>query len=150
MSTRSREIIFLALQLERCVGLTTLPPSVSRLSRQCGILNISQPYMPLRPVTGLSLLSFYCELAVIQFGCHKWTAQKYPVMFKVIETSCHWAGSAVVGHAEWQFPCLQGQEWREEWALSMPFPWRKSEYLCSQIKHREVSEVSNSVYKHRS
>jgi hypothetical protein len=25
----------------RCVGLTTLPPSVSWLSRQCGILNIS-------------------------------------------------------------------------------------------------------------
>jgi hypothetical protein len=26
-----------------CVGLTTLPPSMSRLSRQCGILNVSQP-----------------------------------------------------------------------------------------------------------
>jgi hypothetical protein len=27
----------------RCVGTKTLPPSVSRLSRQCGILNMSQP-----------------------------------------------------------------------------------------------------------
>jgi hypothetical protein len=36
-----------------CVGLTSLPPSMSRLSRQCGILNISQPY---RPATGIALL----------------------------------------------------------------------------------------------
>jgi hypothetical protein len=29
-----------------CVGLSTLPPSVSRLARHCGILNNSQPYWP--------------------------------------------------------------------------------------------------------
>jgi hypothetical protein len=40
------------------VGLTTLPPSVSRLSRQCGILNISRPYRLSQPVTEIALLFF--------------------------------------------------------------------------------------------
>jgi hypothetical protein len=40
------------------VRLTYLLPSVSRLSKQCGILNISQPYRPSRSLTGIALLYF--------------------------------------------------------------------------------------------
>jgi hypothetical protein len=43
----------------RCVGLTTLPSSVSRLYRQCGILNISQPYRSPRPVMGILIYSLH-------------------------------------------------------------------------------------------
>jgi hypothetical protein len=43
----------------RCARLTTLPPSVSRLSRQCGIINVSQPYRSPRRIAGIDLAFFY-------------------------------------------------------------------------------------------
>jgi hypothetical protein len=59
--------IFRRVKCGRCMGLTALSPSMSRLCRQCGILNISQPYRPPQPVMGIGLLLLFYIWLYLRF-----------------------------------------------------------------------------------
>jgi hypothetical protein len=68
MHTRSRKIMFLGSRVQPVRGADNLTAICEPISRRCGILNISQPHRPPRPVTGIALLYILTITGAITFA----------------------------------------------------------------------------------
>jgi hypothetical protein len=80
MKNRERHKCFWGLEHGRCVRPISSPPSVNQLPGQCGILKISQSYVPPRPVTWIGFFH-YLNLSDLNHSKYilKYVARLIPV-----------------------------------------------------------------------
>jgi hypothetical protein len=112
----------------RRLRLTNLPPPLSQLTRQCGILNISQPYRPPRPAT-MALLIFSSDS---HCHCSSFTFLSFIQSLQGVG----WSNRYSVWCA--CYTCNSRQLWNREVTL---FAWK----ICQVAQAYEFNDKSKNI-----
>jgi hypothetical protein len=133
--------MLLGVERGLCVWITTLAPSVSQLSRQYGILNISQTYRPTWPVTGITLLFFFLPSKLGELSLFWYWFYKSSSFIGDHLASDALLNSAILYSASLgfllNFPCT---------LRTSLFTCKWSEVSCHQFDRYKLSREMNSLY----
>jgi hypothetical protein len=134
--------MFLGSKVRWVLRADNLTASMSRLSRHCGILNISQPYRPSRPVTGIAFL-FY-------FLCNKSNLMELSPSWEVTNCAATQEFPSILWNLIVHYRVQKSFHWSLSWARSIqPIPYHpipSHPILSLRDPNRSSGNVSQLKY----
>jgi hypothetical protein len=126
-----------------------VPPSVSQLSRQCGLFYISQPYRPPRPVTRIALLYFTLIIKLQLTPCNDYSTGRTIKVLNFITAS-----RPTLGIIQFLVHCIPWTLWPggrrvycECGPSTPPVPTHTSTPLCSYMLWWIIKQRGSFIFR---